>query len=85
MRPTYFLQQRCRSLEGIPDVGDLPSLDIHPYFSLIAMKKSLTELQERLDDVFKRELATISDISETAFDCFHQWDGDVFTYSDQGV
>ncbi|XP_031415090.1 E3 ubiquitin/ISG15 ligase TRIM25 [Clupea harengus] len=57
----HFLQ-RCRSLEGIPDVGDLPSLDIHPYFSLIAMKKSLTELQERLDDVFKRELSTISDI-----------------------
>ncbi|KAL2097032.1 hypothetical protein ACEWY4_006239 [Coilia grayii] len=57
----HFLQ-RSRSLEGVSDAGDVPSLDVHPFSSLIIMRKSFAELKDRLDDVFKKEIATISDI-----------------------
>ncbi|XP_041949175.1 E3 ubiquitin/ISG15 ligase TRIM25 [Alosa sapidissima] len=57
----HFLQ-RSQSLESVPDAGDLPSLDMHPYVSLIAMRKSLSELKERLDESIKKELTAISDI-----------------------
>lgn len=72
MTPSCFLsQQKGQSLESVPDTGDLPSIDAHPYFSLIVMRKSLAELKERLDESIRRELSVISDISKPAFDYFY--------------
>lgn len=41
-----------------------PCIDVHPYFSLMILRKALTELRERMNDVCERELSRISDLSE---------------------
>ncbi|XP_063049059.1 E3 ubiquitin/ISG15 ligase TRIM25 [Engraulis encrasicolus] len=58
----HFLQKSRSLLEGVSDAGDVPSLDVHPFSSLMIMRKSFGELRDRLDDALKREIAGISDI-----------------------
>nr|XP_055057346.1 tripartite motif-containing protein 16 [Misgurnus anguillicaudatus] len=57
----HFLQH-YKSLCAPPEVGGRPSIDVHPYFSLLILRKALTELQEKVNDVCEREIARISDV-----------------------
>ncbi|KAG9334939.1 hypothetical protein JZ751_006261 [Albula glossodonta] len=55
----HFLQ-RCQSLCAPPGPGDLPSITVNPHLSFEAVRKSVSQLKEQLEDVCKRELVTIS-------------------------
>ncbi|XP_061096516.1 tripartite motif-containing protein 16-like [Conger conger] len=55
----HFLQS-CQSLCAPPGPGDLPSITVSPHVSLEAVRKSVSELKERLEDVFKAELVKVS-------------------------
>ncbi|KAJ8265661.1 hypothetical protein COCON_G00147600 [Conger conger] len=50
----HFLQS-CQSLCVPPGPGDLPSITVSPNVSFEAVRKSVSELKERLEDVFKVE------------------------------
>ncbi|XP_061100439.1 E3 ubiquitin/ISG15 ligase TRIM25-like isoform X5 [Conger conger] len=50
----HFLQS-CQSLCAPPGPGDLPSITVSPNVSFEAVRKSVSELKERLEDVFKAE------------------------------
>ncbi|XP_061112546.1 tripartite motif-containing protein 16-like isoform X2 [Conger conger] len=50
----HFLQS-CQSLCAPPGPGDLPSITVSPNVSFEAVRKSVSELKERLEDVFKVE------------------------------
>ncbi|KAJ8246633.1 hypothetical protein GJAV_G00253690 [Gymnothorax javanicus] len=50
----------CQSLCVPPGAGDLPSITVRPHHSLEAVRKSVSELKERLEDVFKSELIKVS-------------------------
>lgn len=56
--------QKCKPLFVPADPDELPGVDVHPYFSLMVLRRAITELQERVNDVCDRELARISDLSE---------------------
>ncbi|KAJ8278227.1 hypothetical protein GJAV_G00085310, partial [Gymnothorax javanicus] len=56
----HFLQS-CQSLCAPPGPGDLPSITVSPHVSFEAVRKSVSELQERLEDVCKGELTKISE------------------------
>ncbi|KAJ8278222.1 hypothetical protein GJAV_G00085260 [Gymnothorax javanicus] len=56
----HFLQS-CQSLCAPPESGDLPSITVNPHVSFEAVRKSVTELKELLEDVCKGELAKITD------------------------
>ncbi|KAJ8246596.1 hypothetical protein GJAV_G00253250 [Gymnothorax javanicus] len=51
--------QNCQSLRVPPDLGDLPSLTAKPHHSFEAVRKSVSVLKERLEDVFKSELIKV--------------------------
>ncbi|KAJ8246640.1 hypothetical protein GJAV_G00253770 [Gymnothorax javanicus] len=55
----HFLQS-CQSLCVPPGPGDLPSITVRPHHSFKAVRKCVSELQERLEDVFKSELIKVS-------------------------
>ncbi|XP_061094537.1 tripartite motif-containing protein 16-like [Conger conger] len=55
----HFLQS-CQSLCAPPGPGDLPSITVSPHVSFEAVRKSVSELKERLEDVFKAELVKVS-------------------------
>ncbi|KAJ8245741.1 hypothetical protein COCON_G00235270, partial [Conger conger] len=55
----HFLQS-CQSLCAPPGPGDLPSITVSPNVSFEAVRKSVSELKERLEDVFKAELVKVS-------------------------
>ncbi|KAJ8246607.1 hypothetical protein GJAV_G00253380, partial [Gymnothorax javanicus] len=55
----HFLQS-CQSLCAPPGAGDLPSITVRPHRSFEAVRKSVSELKERLEDVFKSELIKVS-------------------------
>ncbi|KAJ8246634.1 hypothetical protein GJAV_G00253700 [Gymnothorax javanicus] len=55
----HFLQS-CQSLCVPPGPGDLPSITVRPHHSFEAVRKSVSELKERLEDVFKAELIKVS-------------------------
>ncbi|XP_035269074.1 uncharacterized protein LOC118225130 [Anguilla anguilla] len=55
----HFLQS-CQSLCAPPGPGDFPSITISPHVSFEAVRKSVSELKERLEDVCQAELAKIS-------------------------
>ncbi|KAJ8278239.1 hypothetical protein GJAV_G00085450, partial [Gymnothorax javanicus] len=55
----HFLQS-CQSLCAPPVPGDLPSITVNLHDSFEAVSKSVSELKERLEDVFKSELIKIS-------------------------
>ncbi|XP_061095059.1 tripartite motif-containing protein 16-like [Conger conger] len=56
----HFLQS-CQSVCAPPGPGDLPSITVSPHVSFEAVRKSVSELKERLEDVFKVELVKISE------------------------
>ncbi|KAG7488275.1 hypothetical protein MATL_G00033210 [Megalops atlanticus] len=56
----HFLQS-CQSFCAPPGPEDLPSITANPHFSFDYVRKSVSELKERLEDVCKAELAKISD------------------------
>ncbi|XP_072525457.1 E3 ubiquitin/ISG15 ligase TRIM25 isoform X2 [Salminus brasiliensis] len=57
----HFLQ-KCKALYAAAEPEDLPCVDVHPYFSLMILRRALTELRERMNDVCDRELSRISDL-----------------------
>ncbi|XP_061094188.1 tripartite motif-containing protein 16-like [Conger conger] len=54
----HFLQS-CQSLCVPPGPGDLPSITVSPHVSFEAVRKCVSELKERLEDVCKGELLKI--------------------------
>ncbi|XP_061112561.1 tripartite motif-containing protein 16-like isoform X1 [Conger conger] len=58
----HFLQS-CQSLCAPPGPGDLPSITVSPNVSFEAVRKSVSELKERLEDVFKVEFKKLNLIS----------------------
>ncbi|XP_061095802.1 tripartite motif-containing protein 16-like isoform X2 [Conger conger] len=57
----HFLQS-WQSLCAPPGPGDLPSITVSPHVSFEAVRKSVSELKERLKDICKVELVKISQI-----------------------
>ncbi|KAJ8246599.1 hypothetical protein GJAV_G00253280 [Gymnothorax javanicus] len=55
----HFLQS-CQSLCAPPGAGDLPSITVRPHDAFEAVRTSVSELEERLEDVFKSELIKVS-------------------------
>ncbi|KAI4871307.1 hypothetical protein NFI96_007662 [Prochilodus magdalenae] len=58
----HFLQ-KCKTLCTPAELEELPYVDVHPYFSLIILRKALTDLRERMNEVCDRELSRISDLN----------------------
>ncbi|KAJ8278192.1 hypothetical protein GJAV_G00084920 [Gymnothorax javanicus] len=56
----HFLQS-CQSLCAPPEPGDLPSITLSPYNTFEAVRKSVSELQERLEDVLRSEFINVSE------------------------
>ncbi|KAJ8377047.1 hypothetical protein SKAU_G00076270 [Synaphobranchus kaupii] len=56
----HFLQS-WQSLCAPPGTGDLPSITVSPHMSFEAVRKSVSDLNERLEDVCKVELVKISE------------------------
>ncbi|XP_064190366.1 tripartite motif-containing protein 16-like isoform X6 [Anguilla rostrata] len=54
-----FLQS-CQSLCAPPGPGDFPSITVSPLVSFEALRKSVSELKEKLEDVCQAELSKIS-------------------------
>ncbi|XP_035271054.1 E3 ubiquitin/ISG15 ligase TRIM25-like isoform X2 [Anguilla anguilla] len=54
----HFLQS-CQSLCALPGPGDLPRITVDPHVSFEAVRKSVSELKERLEDVCKGELIKV--------------------------
>ncbi|KAG9329416.1 hypothetical protein JZ751_005328 [Albula glossodonta] len=50
----------CQSVCAPPGPGDLPSITVNPHLSFEAVGKSVSELKDRMEDVFKRTLVNIS-------------------------
>ncbi|XP_061095169.1 E3 ubiquitin/ISG15 ligase TRIM25-like [Conger conger] len=55
----HFLQS-SKSLCAPPGPGDLPSITVSPHVSFEAVRKCVSELKERLEDVCKGEMSKIS-------------------------
>ncbi|XP_035269837.1 E3 ubiquitin/ISG15 ligase TRIM25-like [Anguilla anguilla] len=55
----HFLQS-TQSLGVPPGPGDLPSITINPHISFEAVRKRVSELKERLEDICKGEMSKIS-------------------------
>ncbi|XP_036374443.1 tripartite motif-containing protein 16-like [Megalops cyprinoides] len=55
----HFLQN-FRSFCAPPGPGDLPTVTVNPHFSLEAVRKSVSELKEQLEDICEGELFRIS-------------------------
>ncbi|XP_061086115.1 tripartite motif-containing protein 16-like isoform X2 [Conger conger] len=55
----HFLQS-CQSLCAPPGPGDLPSITVSPHVSFEPVRKSVSELKERMEDVFMAELVKVS-------------------------
>uniref|UniRef100_A0A3B1JNR5 Uncharacterized protein n=1 Tax=Astyanax mexicanus TaxID=7994 RepID=A0A3B1JNR5_ASTMX len=53
----HFLQVAAVHLLQTAEPEDLPCVDVHPYFSLMILRRALTELRERMNDVCQRERA----------------------------
>lgn len=56
--------QNYKTLRAPPDTGSRPSIDVHPYFPLLILRKALTELRDKVSDVCDRELTKISELGE---------------------
>ncbi|XP_061112556.1 tripartite motif-containing protein 16-like isoform X1 [Conger conger] len=61
----HFLQS-CQSLCAPPGPGDLPSITVSPNVSFEAVRKSVSELKERLEDVFKAEFKVCGRVEEVS-------------------
>ncbi|KAG9332000.1 hypothetical protein JZ751_016276, partial [Albula glossodonta] len=64
----HFLQS-CQSVCAPPGPGDLPSITVNPHLSFDAVRKSVSELKERLEDVCNGELVKISQEGEMNDPC----------------
>ncbi|XP_064190336.1 tripartite motif-containing protein 16-like isoform X22 [Anguilla rostrata] len=71
-----FLQS-CESLCAPPGPEDLPSIAVSPHVSFEAVRKSVSELKKRLEDVFKVEFIKVpgKDACQLTLDpnTAHQW------------
>ncbi|XP_061100438.1 tripartite motif-containing protein 16-like isoform X4 [Conger conger] len=61
----HFLQS-CQSLCAPPGPGDPPSITVSPNVSFEAVRKSVSELKERLEDVFKAEFKVSGRVEEVS-------------------
>lgn len=57
----HFLQN-YKTLCAPPDAGGRPSIDVHPYFSLLILRKALTELRDKVNEVCDRESTKIAEL-----------------------
>ncbi|XP_066512677.1 E3 ubiquitin/ISG15 ligase TRIM25-like [Hoplias malabaricus] len=57
----HFLQ-KSRVLCAPAELEEPPYVDVHPYFTLLILRRALTELRERINDMCDRELSKISDL-----------------------
>ncbi|KAG9330568.1 hypothetical protein JZ751_023840 [Albula glossodonta] len=55
----HFLQS-CQSVCAPPGPGDLPSITVNPHLAFEAVRKSVSELKDRLEDFCKEGLVKIS-------------------------
>ncbi|KAJ8358279.1 hypothetical protein AAFF_G00017160 [Aldrovandia affinis] len=55
----HFLQS-CQSVCAPPGPGDLPRITVNPHVSFEAVRKHVSELKERLEDICKGEFVKIS-------------------------
>ncbi|KAG9333019.1 hypothetical protein JZ751_013895, partial [Albula glossodonta] len=55
----HFLQS-CQSVCAPPGPGDLPRITVNPHLSFEAVRKSVSDLKKRLEDVCKVEFVKIS-------------------------
>ncbi|CAM4587325.1 unnamed protein product [Leuciscus chuanchicus] len=58
----HFLQN-YKMLCAPPDTGGRPSIDVHPYFPLLILRKALTELRDKVSEVCDRESTKISELA----------------------
>ncbi|KAJ8366217.1 hypothetical protein AAFF_G00365330 [Aldrovandia affinis] len=58
------LLQTCQSVCAPPGPGDLPRITVNPHVSFEAVRKHVSELKERLEDICKGELVKISQTVE---------------------
>ncbi|KAL1281004.1 hypothetical protein QQF64_015604 [Cirrhinus molitorella] len=63
----HFLQN-YKTLCAPPDTGGRPSIDVHPYFSLLILRKALTELRDKVNEVCDRELTKITELVDEEHD-----------------
>ncbi|KAG9331560.1 hypothetical protein JZ751_018832, partial [Albula glossodonta] len=56
----HFLQS-CQSVCAPPGPADLPSITVNPHLSFEAVRKSVSQLKERLEDICKGEFVKISE------------------------
>ncbi|KAF4117790.1 hypothetical protein G5714_002343 [Onychostoma macrolepis] len=54
--------QNYKTLCAPPDTGGRPSIDVHPYFSLLILRKALAELRDKVNEVCDRELTKIAEL-----------------------
>ncbi|KAI1888811.1 hypothetical protein AGOR_G00172590 [Albula goreensis] len=59
----HFLQS-CQSVCAPPGPGDLPSITVNPRLSFEAVRKSVSQLKERLEDMCKREMVKLCESVE---------------------
>ncbi|XP_059357147.1 tripartite motif-containing protein 16-like [Carassius carassius] len=57
----HFLQN-YKTLCTPPDPGGRPSIDVHPYFSLMILRKALAELSDKVNEVCDRESTKITEL-----------------------
>ncbi|KAJ8278165.1 hypothetical protein GJAV_G00084610 [Gymnothorax javanicus] len=57
-QPEY---KSCQSVCAPPEPGDLPSITVSPHITFEAVKRSVSELKERLEDVSKSEFIRVSE------------------------
>ncbi|KAG5849924.1 hypothetical protein ANANG_G00076860 [Anguilla anguilla] len=67
----HFLQS-SKSLFDPPGPGDLPSITSNPHISFETVRKCVSELKERLEDVCKEEMSKISQAGQavSTYGCF---------------
>ncbi|KAJ8278236.1 hypothetical protein GJAV_G00085420 [Gymnothorax javanicus] len=78
----HFLQS-CQSLCAPPVPGDLPSITVSQHDSFEAVRKSVSELKERLEDVCKGPLAKITEAVKEAHTVEPRTREDFLQYSSQ--
>ncbi|XP_043120659.1 tripartite motif-containing protein 16 isoform X2 [Puntigrus tetrazona] len=63
----HFLQN-YKTLCAPPDAGGRPSIDVHPYFSLLILRKALVELADKVGEVCDRESMKIAELVDGGHD-----------------
>ncbi|TRY55777.1 hypothetical protein DNTS_025633 [Danionella cerebrum] len=63
--------QNCDSLCTPSELVGRPSIDVHPYFSLLILRKTLTELRDKVTEICDKEIRKISEIVDEEQDPHH--------------